>query len=107
MSEIAGKLSIQVAAHYLEKENGGSGVLMGGVPGVKPANVVVIGGGTVGINAAKVALGMGANVTILDVDLDRLRYLSDILDGKINLLSSNMENVENAVVNADVVVGGF
>jgi alanine dehydrogenase len=105
MSEIAGKLSIQMAARYLEKENGGSGVLMGGVPGVKPANVIIIGGGTVGLNAAKVALGMGANVTILDTNLDRLRYLSDILDGKINLLSSNIENVENTVIGADVVVG--
>jgi alanine dehydrogenase len=106
MSEIAGKLSIQMGAHYLEKENGGSGVLIGGVPGVKPANIAIIGGGTVGINAAKVALGMGANVTILDTNLDRLRYLSDVLYGRITLLSSNIENVENAVINADVVVGG-
>ena len=107
MSEIAGKLSIQVAAHCLEKENGGSGVLIGGVPGVKQAMIVIIGGGTVGINAAKVALGMGASVVILDVNLDRLRYLSDVLPGRITLLSSNLENVENAVIDADVVVGGL
>lgn len=105
MSEIAGKLSIQVGARYLEKENGGRGVLIGGVPGVKPANVTIIGGGTVGTNAAKVALGMGANVTILDVSPDRLRYLSDILEGRLTLLVSNTENVENAVIEADVVVG--
>lgn len=106
MSEIAGKLSIQVGARYLEKENGGSGRLMGGVPGVKPANITILGGGTVGINAAKVALGMGANVTILDISLDRLRYLSDVLEGRLTLLVSNTENVEKAVVEADVVVGG-
>ena len=107
MSEIAGKLAIQVGAHYLEKEMGGSGVLMGGVPGVKPASVVIIGGGTVGLNAAKVALGMGANVTILDINLERLRYLADILEGRLTLLVSNSENVENAVVEADIVVGGL
>lgn len=107
MSEIAGKLSIQVGANFLQKENGGSGVLLGGVPGVKPANVVIIGGGTVGTNAAKIALGMGANVTILDVNLDRLRYLSDVLQGRLTLLASNSENVEKAVSEADVVVGGL
>jgi alanine dehydrogenase len=107
MSEIAGKLSVQVGAHYLEKENGGSGVLLGGVPGVKPGHVAIIGGGTVGINAAIIALGMGANVTILDISLDRLRYLSDVLHGRLILLASNTENVENAVIDADVVVGGL
>lgn len=107
MSEIAGKLSIQVGAHYLQKENGGSGVLLGGVPGVKQCNVSIVGGGTVGINAAKVALGMGANVTILDINLDRLRYLSDVLDGRLTVLASNSENVEKSVVDADVVVGGL
>jgi len=107
MSEIAGKLSVQVAAHYLEKENGGSGVLMGGVPGVKPANVVIIGGGTVGLNAAKVALGMGANVTILDISLERLRYLSDVLESRLTLLASNSENIEKAVLEADVVIGSL
>ena len=81
MSEVAGKLSVQVGAHWLQKENGGSGVLLGGVPGTPPANVTIVGGGVVGINAAKMALGMGANVTILDVSLDRLRYLADVLGG--------------------------
>lgn len=105
MSEIAGKLSIQVGARYLEKENGGSGVLLGGVPGVSPANVTIIGGGTVGINAAKVALGMGANVTLLDISLDRLRYLDEVLKGRLNLLVSNTENIENAVAGSDLLVG--
>lgn len=106
MSEIAGKLSVQVAAHYLEKENGGSGVLLGGVPGVRPANVVIIGGGTVGQNAARVALGMGARVTLIDISLDKLRYLDDILEGKIMLLASNADNIEASVKKADVVIGG-
>ena len=106
MSEIAGKLSVQVAARYLEKENGGSGVLLGGIPGVKPGKVVIIGGGTVGQNAAKIALGMGAHVTLLDVSLEKLRYLDDILGGRITLLSSNADNIEQAVVKADVVIGG-
>jgi alanine dehydrogenase len=107
MSEVAGRLSIQVAAHWLEKENGGSGVLLGGVPGTAPANVAIIGGGTVGINAAKMALGMGANVTILDLNLDRLRYLDDVLDGRLTVLASNDLNVEKAVVDADVVIGAL
>ena len=105
MSEIAGKMSIQAGCHYLQKENGGSGVLLGGVPGTKPGNVTVIGGGTVGANAAKIALGMGANVTILDTSLDRLRYLSDILQDRVTTLASNYSNIENAVVNADLVIG--
>jgi alanine dehydrogenase len=107
MSEVAGKLAIQVGAHWLQKENGGSGVLLGGVPGTSPANVTIVGGGTVGINAAKVALGMGANVTILDISLDRLRYLADVLSGRITVLASNEVNVEKAVIEADVVVGGL
>jgi len=106
MSEIAGKLSVQVAARYLEKENGGSGVLLGGVPGVKPGNVVILGGGTVGQNAAKIALGMGAHVTLLDISLEKLRYLDDTLGGRITLLSSNTDNIEQAVKKADVVIGG-
>jgi alanine dehydrogenase len=106
MSEIAGKLSVQVAARFLEKENGGSGVLLGGVPGVKPGNVVIIGGGTVGQNAARIALGMGAHVTLLDISLDKLRYLDDVMGGRITLLASNTENIEQAVKNADVVIGG-
>ena len=107
MSEVAGKLSIQVGAHWLQKENGGSGVLLAGVPGTSPANVAIIGGGTVGINAAKVALGMGANVTILDISLERLRYLADVLCGRLTVLASNDLDVERAVVDADVVVGGL
>ncbi len=107
MSEVAGRLSIQVAAHWLQKENGGSGVLLGGVPGTAPANVAIIGGGTVGINAAKMALGMGAHVTILDLSLDRLRYLDDVLGGRLTVLASNDLNVEKAVVEADVVVGAL
>ena len=107
MSEVAGKLSVQVGAHYLQKENGGSGILLGGVPGTRPANVTIIGGGTVGINAAKIALGMGANVTILDISLERLRYLSDVLRGSLTLLVSNTHNVEEAVAEADLVIGAL
>jgi alanine dehydrogenase len=106
MSEIAGKLSVQIGAHYLEKENGGSGILLGGVPGVRPANVTIIGGGSVGLNAAKIALGMGAHVTLLDINLDRLRYLDDVLGGRITLLASNSHNVEQSVCSADLVIGG-
>lgn len=106
MSEIAGKLAVQIGAHYLQKENGGSGVLLGGVPGVRPGHVAILGGGTVGLNAAKIALGMEANVTLLDVNLDRLRYLSDILDDRITVLSSNLHNIEESVIGADVAIGG-
>jgi alanine dehydrogenase len=107
MSEVAGRLSVQVGAYWLQKENGGSGVLLGGVPGTPPANVTIVGGGTVGINAAKMALGMGAHVTILDLSLDRLRYLDDVLGGRITLLASNDMNVEKAVVDSDVVIGAL
>jgi alanine dehydrogenase len=107
MSEVAGRLSVQVGAHWLQKENGGSGVLLGGVPGTPPANVTIVGGGTVGTNAAKMALGMGAHVTILDVSLDRLRYLEDVLSGRITLLASNELNVEKAVTDSDVVIGAL
>ena len=107
MSEIAGKLSIQVGAYYLQRENGGSGVLLGGVPGVHAGNVAIIGGGTVGTNAAKVALGMGAGVTILDINIDRLRYLTDILEGKLVTIASNKSNIEAAVADADLVVGAI
>ena len=107
MSEIAGKLSVQVGAHYLEKVNGGSGVLLGGVPGVKQASVTVIGGGRVGLNAAKIALGMGASVTVIDINPERLRYLSDILNGKITLLISNSQNIASSVVDSDLVIGAL
>lgn len=105
MSEVAGKLSILVGAYYLQKENGGSGVLLGGVPGTEAGRVVIIGAGTVGINAASVASGIGANVTILDIDVNRLRYLKDIFGNNITALMSNSSNIEPAVTNADLVVG--
>jgi len=105
MSEIAGRLSIQVGANYLQKDNGGSGVLLGGVPGVSPANVAIIGAGTVGANAAKIALGMGANVTVLDIDVSKLRHLSDIYNGTLTTLVANEASIEDTVANADLVVG--
>ena len=107
MSEVAGKLSIQFGAHWLQKENGGSGVLLGGVPGTSPGRVAIIGGGTVGTNAAKIALGMGADVTILDVNLDRLRYLSDVLSGRLTVLMSDGHNLERSVAEADLVIGAL
>ncbi|MDH5605987.1 MAG: alanine dehydrogenase [Anaerolineae bacterium] len=106
MSEVAGRMSIQVGAHYLERANGGAGKLMGGVPGVRPAHVVIIGGGVVGTNAAKMALGMGAQVTVLDIDIERLRYLDDVLHGKFYTVASNPVNVAEATRVADLVVGG-
>jgi alanine dehydrogenase len=106
MSEVAGRLSVQVGAAYLEKEHGGRGVLLGGVPGVPPGNVCIIGGGIVGTNAAKVALGMGARVTLLDLNLNRLRELDDIFSGKLNTLYSNAYNLERAVAEADLLIGG-
>jgi alanine dehydrogenase len=106
MSEVAGRMAVQVAAHYLEKMNGGRGKLLGGVPGVRPADVVVIGGGTVGINAAMIALGMGAHVIIVDINADRLRYLDEVLHGNLATLSSNPRNIADAVRRADVVIGG-
>jgi alanine dehydrogenase len=105
MSEIAGKMAIQEAAKFLEKPMGGRGILLGGVPGVPPANVVILGGGVVGINAAKIAAGMGANVTILDVDLDRLRYLDDVLPANVTTLFSNAAHIRNILPLADVVIG--
>ena len=105
MSEVAGKMSILVGACYLRKENGGSGVLLGGVPGTEAGKVVIIGAGAVGTNAARVASGIGANVTILDIDLNRLRYLKDIFGNNITALVSNSSNIESAVINADLVVG--
>jgi alanine dehydrogenase len=106
MSEVAGRMSVQVGATYLEKERGGRGLLLGGVPGVPPANVCVIGGGIVGTNAAKIALGMGAKVTIVDVNLNRLRELDDIFNGRVYTLASNSYNVARAVREADLVIGG-
>jgi len=106
MSEVAGRMSVQVGATYLEKEHGGRGVLLGGVPGTPPGNVCIIGGGIVGTNAAKIALGMGARVTIVDVSLNRLRELDDIFGGRLLTLMSNSYNIARAVCEADLVIGG-
>lgn len=106
MSEVAGRMSIQVGATYLEKERGGRGILLGGVPGVPPANVCIIGGGIVGTNAAKIAMGMGAHVTLVDMNLNRLRELDDLFGGRLNTLASNSYNVAHATREADLVVGG-
>ena len=105
MSQIAGRLSIQEGAKYLEKTFGGSGVLLSGVPGTPKANIVIIGGGSVGTNACKIAVGMGANVTILDISLPRLAYLDDIFGARIQTLVSTDTNIENAVKDADLVIG--
>lgn len=105
MSEVAGRLSIQEGAHLLESSQGGRGLLLGGVPGVERANVVILGGGNVGTNAAKMAIGMGANVTILDVNAKRLAYLDDIFFGRVQTLLSNSYNIARAVKDADLVVG--
>jgi alanine dehydrogenase len=105
MSEVAGRLSVQIGAHLLEANCGGRGVLLGGVTGVEKANVAIVGGGNVGLNAAKAASGFGANVTILDLNIKRLAYLDDIFDGRVQTLLSNPYNIANAVKNADMVVG--
>ncbi|MGI6450777.1 MAG: alanine dehydrogenase [Desulfitobacteriia bacterium] len=105
MSEVAGRMAIQVGAHFLEKTNGGRGVLLGGVSGVEPAKVVVIGGGIVGINAVKVAVGLGAQVTVVDISSARLAYLDDIFKGRIVTLMSNSYNIAKAVKEADLVIG--
>jgi alanine dehydrogenase len=105
MSEVAGRMAVQVGAQYLEAPNGGRGVLLGGVPGVAPADVVVLGGGVVGTNAAKVALGMGARVTIVDKNLNRLRQLDDIFNGQVMTLASNHWTVGETVKQADLVIG--
>ena len=105
MSEIAGRLSIQEGAKCLEKPMGGMGVLLGGVPGVNSADVVIVGGGVVGTNACKIAVGMGANVTILDNNLDRLAYLDDIFGQRIRTLFSTGASIEKAVAGADLVIG--
>ncbi len=106
MSEVAGRMSVQVGATYLEKERGGRGILLGGVPGVPPAHVTILGGGVVGTNAAKIALGFGAKTTIIDVNLNRLRELDDIFNGRLYTLASNSYNVSQATREADLVIGG-
>jgi alanine dehydrogenase len=105
MSEVAGRMSVQAGAHYLEKAQGGSGTLLGGVPGVAPGKVLIIGGGVVGINAAKMALGMGADVTILDRSLPRLRELDDTFAGRLKTVYSTVEAIEHYSSKADLVVG--
>jgi alanine dehydrogenase len=105
MSEVAGRMSIQVGARCLEREEGGKGILLGGVPGVERARVAIIGAGTVGTSAAKMAVGMGAHVTMLDVSLSRLRYLDDIFENRIQTLHSNEETIAKEVAIADLVVG--
>jgi len=105
MSEVAGRMAIQVGAHYLEKMSGGRGILLGGVPGVPAARVVIIGGGVVGTNAAKMAVGMGAHVTIIDNNLDRLRELDDIFLSKISTLASSAYMIQDAISLADLIVG--
>lgn len=105
MSEVAGRMSVQVGAQYLEAPNGGRGILLGGIPGVAPANVVIIGGGVVGHNAAKIATGLGADVTLIDRNLNRLRQIDDIFNGHVMTLASNSWTISEAVRNADLVVG--
>jgi len=105
MSEVAGRMAIQVGAHYLEKMAGGRGILLGGVPGVPAARVVIIGGGVVGTNAAKIAVGMGAHVTIIDNNLERLRELDDIFLSKISTLASSAYMIHDAISSADLIVG--
>ncbi len=105
MSEVAGRMAVQEGAKYLEKLYGGRGVLLGGVPGVAPAKVVVLGGGIVGINAAKMAAGLGASVVVLDISLERLRYLSDVMPANVVLIHSNRHNILEQLATADLVVG--
>lgn len=105
MSEVAGRMAVQQGAKFLEKPNGGSGTLLGGVPGVRPAYVLILGGGIVGTNAAKIAAGFGANVTIMDINLQRLRELEDVLPKNVQTLYSNTHNVELEVAKADLIIG--
>ncbi len=105
MSEVAGRMSIQEGAKYLERPQMGRGILLGGVPGVAPAHITILGGGVVGSNAAKVAAGFGADVAILDVNLDRLRYLDDILPANVNTLYSDRHNIREQLRRADLVIG--
>jgi alanine dehydrogenase len=105
MSEIAGRMSVQVGARYLMRDHGGPGILLGGVPGVPPCEVLILGGGTSGTNAAKLAVGMGAHVMIMDVNLSRLAYLDDIFGGRITTVMSDEHNIETYVPNADLVIG--
>jgi alanine dehydrogenase len=105
MSEIAGRMAVQIGAHYLEETQGGRGVLLGGVPGVRAGAVVIIGGGVVGANAAKVALGLGARTTVIDLNIERLRYLDDVLSGNLTTAASNHRNIFEAVRRAELLIG--
>jgi alanine dehydrogenase len=105
MSEVAGRMAIQAGAKYLERYHGGRGLLLGGVPGVPPADVVILGGGVVGTNAAKIAAGMGAHVRIMDISLERLRYLSDVMPANVDLIYSNRYNILEQIETADLLVG--
>jgi alanine dehydrogenase len=105
MSEVAGRMAVQVGATYLEKERGGKGILLGGVPGTRRGHVVILGGGVVGASAARIAIGMGAQVTVLDVNQERMAYLEDVFGAAIETLYSNPRNVEDAVRQADLIVG--
>ena len=105
MSEVAGRMAIQIGAYYLEKVNGGCGILLGGVPGVAAAHVTIVGGGVVGANATKMAVGLGATVTVIDRDLDRLRYLDDVFGSRIRTLASNPYTIRESVAWSDLVIG--
>ncbi len=105
MSEVAGRMSVQVGAQYLERPSGGRGILLGGVPGVAPGNVVILGGGIVGINAARIACGLGARVYLLDTNLDRLRYLSEVMPGNCFTVMGNLPNLRALLKEADLVIG--
>jgi alanine dehydrogenase len=105
MSEVAGRMAVQVGAQFLERFHGGRGVLLGGVPGVPPADVVIVGGGVVGANAAKIALGMGANVVVIEKSADRMRHLEDVFQGRITTLMSNPYHIAQAVRRADLLIG--
>ncbi|MEM8859340.1 MAG: alanine dehydrogenase [Chloroflexota bacterium] len=105
MSEVAGRMSVELGSHYLKKAYGGKGVLLGGVPGVRPGVVTIIGGGVSGINAAKMAIGLGARVLMLDINADRLRYLDDVFGPRIETIMSNAGNIAEAVAQADLLVG--
>ncbi len=105
MSEVAGRMAVQEGAKYLERPMGGRGILLGGVPGVKPAKVLIIGGGVVGTQAAKMAAGLGADVTVMDINLQRLRYLADILPGNVRVIMSNRYNIAEEITDSDLIVG--
>jgi alanine dehydrogenase len=105
MSEVAGRMATQIGAYYLQKDHGGKGILLGGVTGVRRGKVTIVGGGVVGVNAAQMAVGLGAQVTILEVNRARMEYLDHIFQGRVNTLYSNVQNIERAVAESDLLVG--